>query len=95
MEQNDQEVRKYIDLLEAMELLKKTTYLSIEIADFEKAAYYFKHGHFATNQSIGGANMKKIGLFSQLTVFILLFSSINILTEGGASTKVAEDGVSA
>lgn len=39
--------------------------------------------------------MKKIGLFSQLTVSILLFSSINILTEGGASTKVAEDGVSA
>ncbi|MEH7229035.1 hypothetical protein V7069_11265 [Bacillus safensis] len=40
--------------------------------------------------------MKKIGLFSLLTVSILLFSSPdNILTEGEASTKVAEDGVSA
>ncbi|MCO4852194.1 Rap family tetratricopeptide repeat protein [Bacillus vallismortis] len=58
-EQNDQEVRKYIGILEDMDLWTETTDLSIEIAeyyenkaDFEKAAYYFKHGHFAKNQII-------------------------------------------
>ncbi|MEC2292737.1 response regulator aspartate phosphatase [Bacillus licheniformis] len=59
MEQDDQEVRKNIAILDEMELWTETADLSMEIAeyyeskaDFEKAAYYFKHGHFAKNKII-------------------------------------------
>ncbi len=58
-EQNDREVMKNIDILEEMELWTETADLLMEIAeyyeskaDFEKAAYYFKHGHFAKNKII-------------------------------------------
>jgi response regulator aspartate phosphatase I len=58
-EQNDPEVRRNIDILEEMELWTETADLAMEIAeyyenkaDFEKAAYYFKHGHFAKNKII-------------------------------------------
>lgn len=47
---------KNIDILEEMELWTETADLLMEIAeckaDFEKAAYYFKHGHFAKNKII-------------------------------------------
>jgi hypothetical protein len=58
-EQNDQEVRKNILILEDMELWTETADLSMEIAeyykskaDFEKAAYYFEHSHFAKDKII-------------------------------------------
>ncbi|WP_406595274.1 tetratricopeptide repeat protein [Bacillus velezensis] len=57
--QNDQEVRQNIEVLEKMQLWSETADLSIEIAeyyknrdDFEKAAYYFEHGHFAKDKVI-------------------------------------------
>ncbi|WGD89567.1 aspartate phosphatase (plasmid) [Bacillus subtilis] len=56
-EQNDQEIRKNIVILEEMELWTETADLSIEIAeyykskaDLEKAAYYFEYGHFAKDK---------------------------------------------
>ena len=56
-EQNDQDVKKYIAVLDEMELYSETADLSLEIAeyheskaDFEKAAYYLKHGHFAKDK---------------------------------------------
>lgn len=56
-EQNDQEIRKNIKVLEEMNLFSETADLSIEVAeyyknkaDFEKATYYFEHGHFAKDK---------------------------------------------
>ncbi|MEC1896659.1 Rap family tetratricopeptide repeat protein [Bacillus velezensis] len=58
-EQNDQEVRKNIAILEEMELWTETADLSIEIAeyykskdDFKKATYYFEQGHSARDKII-------------------------------------------
>jgi len=58
-EQNDQEVRKNIAMLEEMRLWTETADLTMEIAeyykseaDYEKAAYYFEHSHFAKDKII-------------------------------------------
>lgn len=58
-EQNDQEVRKNLHVLDDMKLWTETADLSLEIAeyykskaDLEKAAYYFEHGHFAKDKII-------------------------------------------
>ncbi|ONK22636.1 hypothetical protein BLX87_14750 [Bacillus sp. VT-16-64] len=61
-EQNDQEVRRNLHILDDMELWTETADLSREIAeyyknkdDLEKAAYYFTHGGFAKYNVLNSA----------------------------------------
>ena len=61
-EQNDQEVRRNLHILDDMELWTETADLSLEIAeyyknkdDLEKAAYYFTHGGFAKYNVLNSA----------------------------------------